>query len=142
MKNITISGEKELQAALKSFGVQIDKAVDEVVAATAFQVQKNAVQSIANQSPGKPKKRGNVTHIQSKEGDAPNADTGRLMGSIEVDHDKGSKTALVGTNLDYGAILETTHNRPWLAPAKDKEVPAFKAKVQNAVNDQIIKAGK
>jgi phage gpG-like protein len=57
----------------------------------------------------------------SKEGDAPNTDTGRLIGSIAVEA-LGNGEAIVGSPLKYAKHLEFVHNRPWLTLAyQDKD---------------------
>lgn len=139
-----IKGLEELQTAFKKFVFDVDKAVDDAVRITAFKVQATATLRIREPSnSGNFVKRGKtVTHEISKEGDSPNTDTGRLIGSIQVDHKKGSQIAHVGTDLDYGLFLETTHNRPWLEPAKEEEIKFFSDNVKTALESQVKKAGK
>lgn len=139
-----IEGVEELKSAFKNFVFDMDKAIDDAVRVTAFKVQATATLAIRKPSnSGNFVKRGKtVMHEISKEGDSPNTDTGRLIGSIQVDHTKGSQVAFVGTNLDYGLFLETTHNRPWLEPAKIAETNFFANNVTNAMDSQIKKAGK
>ncbi len=81
-------------------------------------------------------------HTISKEGDAPNSDSGFLIDRIHMLHDKGSQVAEVGTNVAYGAILETTLNRPWLVPAKDAAMADFQKNVTRAIEIAIKRAGK
>ena len=143
--SVVIEGLAELDIALKSFLLDTEKAIDDAVRITAVKVQKSAIKSIREPSmgtyvtrytaSGKP-----YSHIASKEGESPNTDTGRLIKSISLDHHKGKKVAYVGTNVDYGFFLETVMNRPWLQPAKDKEVVFFKDNVTKAVQMQIKKA--
>lgn len=144
MANIIIKGQQEVQLALNKFVFDLDKAVDDAVRITAFKVQLTASKSIQKTSHGgvfvKRGKKGR--HEISKEGEAPNTDKGRLVSSIDVSHQKGSQVAEVGTNLDYGLFLETTHNRPWLEPAKEQEVAGFSTNMAKALDMQIKKAGK
>jgi len=141
LAKIIVQGEKELAAAFKKFVFNMDDAIDDAVLITAFKVQNTATQDIREPSnSGRFVTKGTVTHEISKEGDAPNTDTGRLIGSIIVDHHKGDQVAFVGTNLDYGLFLETIHNRPWLEPAKVKETAFFKNNLANAMDSQIKKA--
>ena len=141
---VKVRGKEQLFKAMNKFAFDIDSAMDEAVKMTAFEVQATATKDIAQQTPsGNKVKRGKTGyHEISPEGAAPNTDTGRLMGSIQVSHEKGAQLALVGTNLDYGAILETERNRPWLEPAKQKETKFFGDKVRLAFANQIKKAGK
>lgn len=144
MAEFIVKGVEELKSAFKSFVFDMDKAIDDAVRITAFKVQATATLNIREPShSGNFVKRGKtVEHEISKEGDSPNTDTGRLIGSIQVDHKKGSQVAHVGTDLDYGLFLETTHNRPWLEPAKVSEINFFSDNIATAMDSQIKKAGK
>tara|TARA_R110000822_G_scaffold24353_1_gene74279 strand:+ start:296 stop:730 length:435 start_codon:yes stop_codon:yes gene_type:complete len=143
--SVLITGQADLDMALKMFLVNTEKAIDDAVRITAIKVQKSAIKSIREPSmgtyvtrytaSGKP-----YSHVAAKEGETPNNDTGRLIGSIALDHHKGKQVAYVGTNVDYGFFLETVMNRPWLQPAKDREVVFFKDNVTKAVQMQIRKA--
>ena len=142
-----IKGMAELQQALNNFAFDMDKAVDDAVRITAIKVQQTAIKDIRDPSVGTYVTRytegsAPYSHVASKPGDAPNSDTGRLIGSISVDHHKGKKIAFVGTNVDYGFFLETVQNRPWLEPAKQKEITTFSDNVTRAIDIQIKKAGK
>lgn len=152
--SVIIKGMADLQGVLNSFAFDLDKAVDDAVRVTAIKVQQSAITAIRDPSIGTYVTRyadtkddqytikGSRLHIASKPGDAPNTDTGRLIGSILVDHNKGDKVAFVGTNLEYGFFLETVHDRPWLEPAKDKEIKSFSDNVTKAIDIQIKKAGR
>lgn len=139
---IEVTGLKDVMKSLNNFVYDMDKAVDDAVRVTAFNVQRDAISSIKETSPGKSVKRGNVTHIQSKKGDAPNTDTGRLIGSIDVSHTRGDLFAHVYTNLDYGFFLETVNQRPWLEPAKLREKDNFSDYLTRTLKEQIEAAGK
>jgi hypothetical protein len=54
-----------------------------------------------------------VPESRSKPGEFPKADTTRLMKDIFHDM-RGKLVAIVGTTLDYGAVLETSMNRSFL----------------------------
>ncbi len=139
-----VKGLKGLQFPFNKFAFDLDKAIDDAVRVTAFKVQITAMDNIRTPSrSGNFVSRGKTArHEISKEGDAPNTDSGRLIGSIAVEHERGSQIAFVGTNLDYGLFLETTLNRPWLEPAKNKEIKFFSDNMSNALDFQIKKAGK
>ena len=138
-----IKGLDELKYALNKFALDVDTVTDNAVRITAFDVLKNATQAIKKTSQGIVIKSGkSKTHTVSKKGDAPNTDTGRLIGSIAVLHNKGAMIAEVGTNVTYGAILETTLNRPWLVPAKDKATANFQQNMTRAIDAAIKKATK
>jgi len=140
-----IEGTKALIKALGKAGVNMDEAIDEAVKATAVKVLGNATMAIKAPSMGTWVTRytaaGNpYDHLASKKGESPNTDTGRLIGSIALDHQKGQGVAYVGTNLVYGFYLETVLNRPFLEPARREEMKGFDKKVKKAVNKQIEKA--
>ena len=140
---VVVRGAEALKLALNKFDFDLDRAVDEAVLAMAFTVQSTAVKSIAQKSnSGRFVSRGKKRHEISAVGEAPNTDTGRLMGSVQVSHVPKAKIALVGTNLDYGAILETSLNRPWLVPALNEKIPEFGSRMKEAINRQIVKAKK
>lgn len=97
------------------------KAMSDAVNATAFNIYRDAIAEIRKPSIGKLYSK----HRASKEGESPNTDTGRLVGSIRVDAKFMGLTAYVGTDLDYGAFLELLKNRPWLKPAMDNNESTF-----------------
>jgi HK97 gp10 family phage protein len=69
-------------------------------------------------------------------GDAPNTDTGRLIGSIAVEVSPSG--IFVGTSVPYGAHLEYGTRRmparPWLVPAMEKKRGAIKRLFQKAAD--------
>lgn len=140
--SIKLIGEQALIAALEGFSLDVKMAVDDAVRTTAFKVLSTAVKSIQNESPGKTRRsaESGKLHVASKPGDAPNTDTGRLAGSIQVWHNKGSQIAFVGSNLDYAKWLEEDLDRPFLNPAKDAESEKFISRISDAINAQIKKA--
>ena len=143
--SVLITGQADLDMALKMFLVNTEKAIDDAVRITAVKVQKSAIKSIRKPSMGTYVTRYTASgkpydHVAAKEGETPNTDTGRLIGSIALDHHRGKQIAFVGTNVDYGFFLETVMNRPWLQPAKDREIVFFKDNVTKAVQMQIRKA--
>jgi phage gpG-like protein len=139
---IKIKGDKKLIANLKDFKGDLNSALDKAVMLVAFSIEAEAKKSIKQPSQGKAVKRGKQTHIQSLPGQAPNTDGGRLIGSVMTVGIKGKQTAFVGTNVEYGPILEFTHNRPWLEPAKNKKLGLFHGTIRKTVNEQIKQAGK
>ena len=143
--SVTISGLKQLNINIKEFTGDMDKAVDDAVRITAAKVQRTAIKTIRNPSMGTYVTRYTAggkpySHVAAKKGESPNTDTGRLIGSITMDHVKGQKVAYVGTNVDYGFFLETVQNRPWLQPSLNQEIAGFKINMTKAVQMQIKKA--
>ena len=107
--SVTITGLADLDVAFKKFMLNTEQAVDDAVRVTAIKVQRSAIKSIREPSMGTYVTRytagGNpYQHVASKPGSSPNNDTGRLMGSIALDHHKGKQVAYVGTNVDYGFV--------------------------------------
>jgi signal-transduction protein with cAMP-binding, CBS, and nucleotidyltransferase domain len=137
-----MSEESDLLRALKKFSVDAAQAVDDTVRITAHKVRVSAIKEIREPSVGTYYIRNGVAHVASKPGDAPNTDTGRLIGSIRMEHDKGMQNAFVGTDLDYGAFLELLMDRPWLQPSLDRHIPDFEKTMHKVVEKQIKKAAK
>ena len=143
--SVTIGGDIKLKLNLKEFAQDMDKAIDDAVRITAIKVQQSAIKTIRDPSMGTYVTRYTASgtpydHVAAKEGESPNTDTGRLIGSISLDHFRGKKIAFVGTNVDYGFFLETVMNRPWLQPSLAKEIAGFKINMTQAINLQIRKA--
>ena len=105
---------------------------------TAHKVRVSAIKSMRDPSQGETY--GN--HVASAPGDAPNVDSGRLVASVAIEHNKGSMRAKVGTNLDYGLYLETVKDRPWLVPALDMNIKDFAANLETVIDKQIREAGR
>lgn len=144
---VEITGMNELLNNLKGFVYDVDQAVSESVKVTAFKVQKNAISLIKEPSVGTYVTRYTAqgepySHVASKSGDAPNTDTGRLVGDINVDFSKGDLFAYVFTNVPYGFFLETVMNRPFLQPALIEGKKDFSQVLKRSLEKQIEKAGK
>ncbi len=140
-----ITGLDEIKYALNKFSLDMATVTDNTVRITAFDVLNIATQSIkevSNSGRTVLRTKDGKRHTISREGDAPNSDTGFLIERIHMLHDKGSQVAEVGTNVTYGATLETTQNRPWLVPAKDAAMAGFQKNVTRAIEIAIKKAGK
>ncbi len=142
--SVKITGMAELESNFKKFLINTDVAVDRAVRKQALITERAAVLLIKTPSVGTYVTRYTAggqaySHVASKKGDAPNSDTGRLVGSMNILSIKGEQTAYVFTNLDYGNYLETTMNRPFLEPAKEQEKDKFAGFVTAEIN-KIIEA--
>ena len=142
-----IKGMKEIEANLKKLAKQVERNMADAVGVAAFEVQRGAQMAIRTPSQGETVTRYRqgqkpFKHMVSRAGDAPNTDTGRLIGSIFVDHTRGDTTALVGSPLDYAFFLETVHNRPFLIPAFNEVTKHFSADLRAATNRAIEKVTK
>lgn len=136
-----VTGVAELNAALRSLGVDANKAVRQGVNATAQQVRNTAIKSIQATSAGDTVTRyrqggGAYQHVTSKPGDAPNTDTGRLVSSVAIEQ-PDDFNAYVGSGLDYALFLElgTTkmQPRPWLQPALDANIEQLPNNISKAI---------
>ena len=150
-----ITGSDDIQTRLTKVLFDLDKAADDAVLATANDVRRDAIKSIQEPSPSHTVKRqrqggGTYSHQAANEGEAPNTDKGGLVKSIATEHEKGSKSAFVGTGLEYGPHLEFGFKLkgviygpwPWLEPAKEAEEKNYPVNVQKALQQQIEKAGR
>ena len=138
-----MSDADDIIRKLNRFVANTEKAIDDAVRITSHRVQVSAIKNIREPSMGTIMVRPNGTiHIVSKPGSPPNTDTGRLVGSINVQHQKGSMRAVIGTSVDYGAFLELLLNRKWLQPALDKNIGSYEKTLHRVLDKQIKKAGK
>jgi phage gpG-like protein len=101
-----------------------------LVMSTAFQIEANAKVSMSGPKSGRVYKRRGREHQASAPGEAPAIDTGALVNSIQVEA-SGDLSAVVGTNMEYAAILEfggvRMAPRPWLGPAFESVRDRFQA---------------
>lgn len=119
----TVTGVKEMQASLATLSKKYSDAVAKGAFAAAQSVRADAIKSIQTQSSGETVTRYRADgmpykHTASKEGDAPNTDTGDLVKSVLVEVKPDG--IYVGSRLDYAGHLEFRLNRPWLIPSLEK----------------------
>lgn len=138
MIRASLTGSKELKAALKRIGSNADKEIKAAVRITAQAVRVHAQRSIARGT-----KSGTVydktqprrSHRASAPGEAPATDTGRLIGSIRANVTGTSASVIV--NTVYAAALEfgtsTIEARPFLIPALERERPAWDRRLNQVV---------
>lgn len=134
MTRITVTGAKELSAALSAMSQTVASEVDELVLLTAVEVEarlKLAIQGGAKS--GRVYKRGKVWHRASAPGQAPASDTGALIASIM--HEKDAPlTASVGSRLAYAVYLEfgtvKMAPRPLWVPEAEATAKEFRADLE------------
>lgn len=138
MIRASLTGSKELKAALKRIGSNADKEIEAAVRITAQAVRVHAQRSIARGT-----KSGTVydktqprrSHRASAPGEAPATDTQRLIGSIRANVTGTSASVIV--NTVYAAALEfgtsTIEARPFLIPALERERPAWDRRLNQVV---------
>lgn len=149
--NFKITGDDELIRKMTSLGADMEKALISGVRQTANQVRNHAIKSIQKQTMGTYVTRYSqggkaYDHVVSKEGNAPNTDTGALVNSIATEHKNGTPVSFVGSGLDYAKYLEfgtkQMKPRPWLQPALDARLKDFEKNIINQAKRMIKKASK
>ena len=156
MVRISLSGDKELRAALDAMADDVRQEVSKAVIGTAIELRGDVVKSIqrgpktgrvydsifrtinGKAVPVAPRS-GNglsATHQASAPGEAPASDTGRLASSITFDQ-AGPLTATVGSNLAYSVYLEFGTRkiaaRPYFRPAVERMRPKFQQRLERAL---------
>lgn len=133
--------QRNMQALVEKFGQAVFDAGNQV----AQLIRTTAIQSIQDVSQGERVTRytagGNeYEHTTSLPGEAPNTDTGTLVGSIQVEIKKDD--IYVGSRLPYAYHLEfgTTkmEPRPWLVPAVEANRTEATKQFKFAI-DRVIK---
>jgi len=146
---IETQGIETVQANLSRLAEKYSKAVVDGAYAGAQLVRTDAIKSIQQQSSGAEVQRYRnngepYPHIVSKPGDAPNTDTGRLVGSIHVDVD--ARFIQVGSPLEYAQSLEygtaTMKARPWLFPALEKNRQTIRSLMKGRIDNVTRDANK
>lgn len=139
MVTITLSGGKELQAALKAMGPKLQAEVGKAVTGTALELQGDVKKRIQRgPASGRTYRKSNPTrvHQASAPGQAPATDTGRLVSSITFDT-QGPLTATIGSRLVYALWLEYGTSRmaarPYFRPAVEAMRAKFVKRLEAAV---------
>lgn len=142
-----ISGLAETLRAFDKLDVVLKFKISDAIEETADEVRRRAIQDIRITSAGKTATRYGKkgagekrSVIVSKRGDAPNSDTERLEGSIDVSVQRGDPFGFVFTELEYGFFLETVHNRPWLQPALHKSKSFMKKALIRNLTEAVKQA--
>jgi phage gpG-like protein len=124
--NVDLEGMSVLLSKLQQLGLAGDDVIEEVVFDLATETQALAVAGIDG-----PPKSGAVyqkanptrTHTASAPGQYPASDRGLLASSV-VAVPQGPMTYVVGTNVEYGPMLEFGTSRmaarPWLLPSFER----------------------
>jgi len=141
--NVKVIGIGKAQAALSLFSSNVEKDVKQVVAESAFAIDRWAKESISAEKHGKLYKRiylgGQRIKNQraSAPGEAPATLTGRLKTSIHPSFSVDEFTAEIGSSLKYSSYLEHGTSkmaaRPWLLPVFEEIRPEFIRQVREVV---------
>jgi phage gpG-like protein len=114
---------QQLLNQMKKLGADADAVVLKTITDLVLQTQGLAKIGIQRgPKSGRTYQRGNITHQASAPGQYPATDTGRLASSVMIDLPvPGGLTGRVGTNVQYGPMLEFGTSRmaarPWLLPS-------------------------
>ena len=143
---VRIEGVDEVLKNLEALKGHYGKEIADALVASGNDVRNTAIRSIQEVSPGTTVTRsreggGTYQHVAASAGNAPNTDTAKLVGSIQVEVEEAA--VFVGSTLKYSAALEygtaNMQPRPWLTPAMEanrrKIERRFKAAVDK-VSDQ------
>ena len=141
MTTISVTGTKELQAALEALGDDISQAVTDAVNATGLELRSDIQKRIRNgPSTGRVYRRRSITHQASAPGEAPASDTGRLRNSVTFKR-IDDLTVTVGSRLAYASYLEfgtrKIARRPAWAPAAMQAEPKFRKRLEAAIAGAI-----
>jgi HK97 gp10 family phage protein len=118
----------------KPIAKALERRAAEVVRDTAFGIQADIRQGMAEEKHGRDykKSKSGRTHTASAPGESPAIDTSFLVNSIQVEAD--GLTAIVGTNADYAEHLEfgtvRMEPRPYFGPAFENAAPEFERRLQ------------
>lgn len=146
-----INGLEQMHKATAIMIQETDKELRKALFLSAQKVDREAKDSIrGGKKSGVIYKRGNVIHRASAAGEAPASDTGRLLSSISsYAHKSGALEAFVtagrglvnyARHLEFGTVNMAA--RPFMFPAYEKSKAWIKDRVEKAVNDAALKAGK
>jgi HK97 gp10 family phage protein len=121
--NVSLDGMQQLLNQMKKLGADADAVVLKTITDLVLQTKAISMKGIrARPKSGITYMRGSVSHQASSPGEYPANDTGRLLNSIQVEAPSlGNLTGRVGTNVQYGPMLEFGTSRmaarPWLLPS-------------------------
>ena len=143
-----VEGVEQVQKNLAKLAKKFSQATVDGAVAGAHLIRTDAIKSIQDQSGGEVVTRtraggGEYEHTTSKEGDAPNTDTGRLVQSVQVDIKPIG--IFVGSSLNYAGWLEDGTRkmaaRPWLIPAMERNMDAVRKLIGAQIKNVVRKHG-
>ena len=140
MNTVTITGSKELQAALAALGSELEAVTRDAVNATGLELRSDIVKRYQRgPKSGRIYKRRGVTHQASAPGEAPATDTGRLVASVVFEDDmlNGIPSVSIVSRLAIAAYLEfgtmQIAPRPAWVPAAQAITPKFQKRLEAAI---------
>jgi len=139
MTDFTIRAENmdEVQAALRKYGKDAERAISRAVMASALAIDRDAKKRIQRgPKTGRTYRRGNVVHRASAPGESPATDTGRLVSGQTV-RNLRKLSAAIDNNVAYAPHLEfgtqRIDARPFMAPAVEAGKSDFARRVADAI---------
>ena len=136
---ITMDGGKELQAALRNMGPELQEVVGQIVEGTGLELRGDIIKRYqSGPASGRVYQKYNPrrTHQASAPGQAPMSDTGRLANAT-VYKVVDDMTVEVSNDVFYAAWLEygTTQiaPRPAWRPAVEEIMPMFRSRLETAI---------
>ena len=136
---ITMAGGKELQAALRNMGPELQEVVGQIVEGTGLELRGDIIKRYqSGPASGRVYQKYNPrrTHQASAPGQAPMSDTGRLANAT-VYKVVDDMTVEVSNDVFYAAWLEygTTQiaPRPAWRPAVEEIMPMFRSRLETAI---------
>lgn len=136
---ITMDGGKELQAALRNMGPELQEVVGQIVEGTGLELRGDIIKRY-NEGPASgrvyQKYEPRRTHQASAPGQAPMSDQGRLVGSVvyKVVSDMSVEifSAMARAAwLEYGTTQIAP--RPAWRPAVEEAIPMFRSRLETAI---------
>ena len=125
----------KLESKIPKITAELERRAALLVKKTAFQIESHIKTSMAEEKHGREYRRGRRVHIASAPGEPPAIDTGVLVNSIQTQVE--GLSAVVGTNVEYAAVLEwggaRLAPRPYFAPAFEEIKPIFEAGLKELV---------
>lgn len=141
-----VKGLKTLLNKLSKAEKNIEKKVEIQLELESKQLVNIIKLKMRNPSKGRTYKRGKKTHTASKAGDAPNIDTGRLVGSLTYKTLAPLVFEIGSYNVPYAFWLEfgtpRMEARPFLYPSYQERKEKIKQKIQDTMNKYLKKGMK
>ncbi len=122
-----------LTSNIPQLNAELKRRASALVVKTAARIETTAKLSFAEPKSGRAYQRKGKTHIAAAPGESPAIDYGQLTNSVQSEQ-TGEASAVVGTNVEHGAIQEFGGAKmpahPWLGPAFEEARESFEKGVK------------
>lgn len=134
---VTITGVSNVVEAIRAYGAEVTRGVEQAVMATALE----ALTDVRKAIQGPPKtgriyRRGKIEHRASAPGEAPATDRGALVSSTYITK-LDVHTAAIGSRLPYAFFLEfgtlKIEKRPSWIPAAERAAPRLEKRIARVI---------